>query len=154
MKSSPFLDMRSRAACLRPLQRGDRPPHHFTRSIDQSQTSEPKRVPKGPRQELVSTLPKEVCLSPNTREKPPSDPRGVIRITRKLRAKNLVLCDGAVEQKRHAKEHKERSRKPRSERGSACRYDQKSSGVTRVADEGIRPPADDVLAAVGLDANN
>jgi hypothetical protein len=66
---------------------------------------------------------REVWLSPNAREKPPSDPRGVVRIARKLCVKNSVLRDGAVEQKRQAEEHNERGREPRSERGSACRYD-------------------------------
>src|SRR5215216_5664291 len=81
----------------------------------------------------------EVWHSPNAREKPPSDPRGVIRIARKPCLKNSVLRDGAVEQKRQAKEHNERGREPRSEWGSAGHYDQNPGGVTRMADEGIGP---------------
>ena len=48
----------------------------------------------------------EGWLSPYAREKPPSDPRGVIRIARKLYLKNSVLRDGAMEQKRQAEDHK------------------------------------------------
>src|SRR5215211_3958315 len=96
----------------------------------------------------------EVWLSPNAREKPPSDPRGVIRIARKLHLKNSVLRDGAMEQKRQAEDHNKRGREPRSERGSACRYDQNPGGVSGMADEGVGSRGDDVLAAVGLDAND
>src|SRR5262245_45651534 len=95
-----------------------------------------------------------VWLSPNARHKPPSDPRGVIRIARKLYPQNSVVRDGAIEQKRHAEDHNERGREPRSKRGSACRYDQNPSGVSGMADEGVGPGGDHVLAAVGLDAND
>ena len=44
--------------------------------------------------------PTEIWLSPNARDEPPSDPRGVIRIARKLYLKDSVLRDGAMEQKR------------------------------------------------------
>src|SRR5262245_1059559 len=66
---------------------------------------------------------REVCLSPNAGGEPPSDPRGVIRIARKLYLKNSILGDSAIEQKRQAEDHNERGREPRSERESACRYD-------------------------------
>src|SRR5262245_43921081 len=92
--------------------------------------------------------------SPNAREKPPSDPRGVIRIARKLYPQKSVLHDGAIEQKRHAEDHNERGREPRSERGSACCYDQNPGGVSGMADEGVGPGGDHVLAAVGLDTND
>ena len=92
--------------------------------------------------------------SPNTREKPPSDPRGVIRIARKLHLKNSVLRDGAMKQKWQAEDHNKRGREPRSERGSACRYDQNPGGVPGMTDEGVGSCGDDVLAAVGLDAND
>ena len=72
--------------------------------------------------------------------------------SRKLYLKNSVLSDGAMEQKRQAEDHKERSRKPRSERGSACRYDQSPGGVSGMADEGVGSRGDNVLAPVGLDA--
>src|SRR5262249_18550383 len=98
--------------------------------------------------------PSEVWLSPNARDEPPSDPRGVIRIACKLYLKNSILRDSAIEQKRQAEDHNERGREPRSERGSACRYDQNPGGVSRMADEGVGSRGDDVLAAVGLDAND
>ena len=63
----------------------------------------------------------EVWHSPNARDEPPSDPRGVIRIARKLYLKNSILCDSAIEQKRQTEDHNEPGREPRSERGSACR---------------------------------
>ena len=69
-------------------------------------------------------FPSEVWRSPNARDEPPSDPRGVIRIARKLYLKNSILRDGAMEQKRQREDHNERGREPRSERGSACRYDE------------------------------
>ena len=59
-----------------------------------------------------------------------------------------------MEQKRQAEDHKERGREPRSERGSACRYDQNPGGVTGMADEGVGSRGDNVLAAVGLNAND
>ena len=93
----------------------------------------------------------EVWLSPNARDEPPSDPRGVIRIARKLYLKNSILRDSAIEQKRQAEDHNERGREPRSERGSACRYNQNPGGVSGMADEGVGSRGDDVLAAVGLD---
>src|SRR5262249_25677536 len=93
-------------------------------------------------------------LSPNARDEPPSDPRGVIRIARKLYLKNSILRDSAIEQKRQAEDHNERGRKPRSERGSACHYDQNAGGVSGMTDEGVGSRGDDVLAAVGLDAND
>src|SRR5262245_20163825 len=96
----------------------------------------------------------EVQLSPNAREKPPSDARGVIRIARKLYLKNSILRDSAIEQKRQAEDHNERGREPRSERGSACRYDQNPGGVSGMADECVGSRCDDVLAAVGLNAND
>ena len=77
-----------------------------------------------------SSFPSEVCLSPNAGGEPPSDPRGVIRIARKLYLKNSILRDSAIEQKRQAEDHNERGREPRSERGSACRYDQNPGGVS------------------------
>jgi hypothetical protein len=89
----------------------------------------------------------EVWLSPNAREEPPSDPRGVIRIARKLHLKKLVLRDGAIEQKRQAKGHNERGREPRSERGSACRYNQNAGRVSGMADESVGSRRDEVLAA-------
>jgi hypothetical protein len=98
--------------------------------------------------------PSEVWLSPNARDEPPSDPRGVIRIARQLYLKNSILRDSAMEQKRQAEDHNERSREPRSERGSACRDDQNPGGVSRMTDEGIGSRGDDVLASVGLDAND
>ena len=101
----------------------------------------------------LRTLAKRDALSPNAREKPPSDPRGVIRIARKLHLKNSVLRDGAMEQKWQTKDHNERGREPRSERGSTRHYDQNPGGVSRMADEGVGSSSDDVLAAVGLDAN-
>ena len=99
-------------------------------------------------------FPSEVWLSPKARDEPPSDPRGVIRIARKLYLKNSVLRDGAMEQKRQAEAHNERGREPRSERGSACRYHQNPSGVSGMADESVGPRAHHVLAAVSLDAND
>ena len=42
-------------------------------------------------------FPGEVWRSPNARDEPPSDPRGVIRITRKLYLKNPILRDSAIE---------------------------------------------------------
>ena len=59
-----------------------------------------------------------------------------------------------MEQKGQTEDHNERGREPRSERGSACRYDQDPSGVPGMADEGLGSRGDDVLAAVGLDAND
>src|SRR4030095_6755457 len=97
--------------------------------------------------------PREIWLSPNAREKPPSDPPGVIRIARKLHLKNSVLRDGAIDTKRQAEDHNERGREPRSERETACRYDQDPGGVSGMADEGVGSRGDDVVAAVGLDAN-
>src|SRR5215831_5968696 len=73
-------------------------------------------------------FPNEVWLSPNARDEPPSDPRGVIRIARKLFVKNSILRDSAIEQKRQAEDHKERGSEPRS--GSACRYNQNPGGVS------------------------
>src|SRR5262249_45462209 len=99
-------------------------------------------------------FPSEVCLSPNAGGEPPSDPRGVIRIARKLYLKNSILRDSAIEQKRQAEDHNERGREPRSERESACRYDQNPGGVSGMTDEGVGSCSDDVLAAVGLDAND
>src|SRR5262249_52889177 len=96
----------------------------------------------------------EVWLSPNARDEQPTDPRGVIRISSKLYLKNSILRDSAIEQKRQAEDHNERGREPRSKRGSACRYDQNPGGVSGMADEGVGSRADDVLAAVGLDAND
>jgi hypothetical protein len=101
----------------------------------------------------VRQFPKQGLALTNTWEKPPSDPRGVNRIARKLDLKNSVLRDGAIEQKRHAEDHNERGCEPRSERGSTRRYDQNPGGVSRMADEGVGSRGDDVLAAVGLDAN-
>src|SRR5262249_47546389 len=98
--------------------------------------------------------PSEVWLSPNARDEPPSDPRGVIRIARKLYVKNSILRDSAIEQKRQAEDHNGLGREPRSQRGSACRYDQNPSGVSGMSDEGVGSRGDDVLAAVGLDAND
>src|SRR5881392_3131271 len=98
--------------------------------------------------------PSEVWLSPNARDEPPTDPRGVIRIARKLYLKNSILRDSAIEQKRQAEDHNEGGREPRSERGSACRYDQNPGGVSGMADEGVGSRGDDVLAAVALDAND
>jgi hypothetical protein len=98
--------------------------------------------------------PSEVWLSPNARDEPPSDPSGVIRIARKLYLKNSILRDSAMEQKRQAEDHNERGREPRSERGSACHYDQNPGGISGMADEGVGSRGDDVLAAVGLDAND
>jgi hypothetical protein len=68
--------------------------------------------------------------------------------------KNSVLRDGAIKQKWQAQDHNKRGRKPRSERGPACRYDQNSGGVSGMADEGVGSRGDDVLASVGLDAND
>src|SRR5215471_8758415 len=99
-------------------------------------------------------LPIEVWLSPNARDEPPSDPRGIIRIARKLCPKNSILCDSAIEQKRQAEDHNDRGREPRSECGSACCYNQNPGGVSGVPDEGVGSRGDDVLAAVGLDAND
>ena len=82
------------------------------------------------------------------------DPRGVIRIARKLYLKNSILRDSPIEQKRQAEDHNERRREPRSERGSACRYNQNPGGVSGMADEDVGSRGDDVLAAVGLDAND
>src|SRR4029453_9303437 len=98
-------------------------------------------------------FPNEVWLSPNPRDEPPSDPRGVIRIARKLYLKNSILRDSAIEQKRRAEDHNERGREPRSECGSACCYNQNPGGVSGMADEGVGSRGDDVLAAIGLDAN-
>jgi hypothetical protein len=67
-------------------------------------------------------FPNEVWLSPNPRDEPPSDPRGVIRIARKLYLKNSILRDSAIEQKWQAEDHNERGSEPRSECGSACCY--------------------------------
>jgi hypothetical protein len=92
--------------------------------------------------------------SPNTRDEPPSHPRDVIRIARKLCPKNAILRDGAIEQKRQAEDHKERGSEPRSERGSARHYDQNPGCVSGMADEGVGSRADDVLAAIGLDADD
>src|SRR5215831_2370070 len=99
-------------------------------------------------------FPMEVWLSPNARDEPPTDPRRVIRIARKLYLKNSILRDSAIEQKRQAEDHNECGREPRSERGSACRYDQNPGGVSGMADEGVGSRGDDVLAAVNLDAND
>ena len=92
--------------------------------------------------------------SPNAGDEPPSDPRGVIRIARKLYLKNSILRDSAMEQKRQAEDHNERGREPRSERGSACHYDQNPGGISGMADKGVGSRGDDVLAAIGLDAND
>jgi hypothetical protein len=92
-------------------------------------------------------------ISPNAREKPPSNPRGIVRIARKFDLKNSVLRDDAIKQKRQAEDHNERRREPRPERGSACHYDQNPGRVPWMADEGVGPRGNDVLAAVGLDAN-
>ena len=59
-----------------------------------------------------------------------------------------------MEQERQAEDHKERGREPGSERGSACRYDQNTGGVSWMADEGVGSRGDNALAAVGLDAND
>src|SRR5262249_1556442 len=99
-------------------------------------------------------FPSEVWLSPYARDEPPSDPRGVIRIARKLCLKNPILRDSAIEKKRQAEDYNEGGREPRSERGSARRYDQNPGGVCGMADEGVGSRGDDVLAAVGLDAND
>src|SRR5215831_727538 len=98
--------------------------------------------------------PNEVWLLPNPRDESPSDTRGVIRIAGKLFQKNSILGDSATEQKRQAEDHNERGSEPRSECGSACRYNQNPGGVSGMADEGVGSPGDDVLAAVGLDAND
>ena len=98
--------------------------------------------------------PNEVWFSPNPRDEPPSDPRGVIRIARKLYLKNSILRDSAIEQKRQAEDHNDRGSEPRSECGSACCYNQNPGGVSGMADEGVGSRGDDVLAAVGLDAND
>jgi hypothetical protein len=45
----------------------------------------------------VHASPSEVWLSPDTRDEPPSDPRGVIRIARKLYLKNSILRDSTIE---------------------------------------------------------
>ena len=84
-------------------------------------------------------------LSPNARDKPPSDPRGVIRIARKLYLKNSVLRDSAMEQIRQAEDHNERGRQPRSERGPACHYDQNPGGISGMADEGVGSRGDDLV---------
>ncbi len=94
------------------------------------------------------------CLSPNAGEKPPSDPRGVMRIARKLHLKDSIFSDDAIEQKRQAEGQKKRDCQPRPERGSACRHNQNPCGVSGMADEGVGSRRDDLLAAVGLDANN
>src|SRR5262245_65988947 len=91
-------------------------------------------------------FPSEVCLSPNAGGEPPSDPRGVIRIARKLYLKNSILRDSAIEQKRQAEDHNERGREPRSERESALRYDQNPGGVFGLTDEGVDSCVDGVLA--------
>jgi hypothetical protein len=57
-------------------------------------------------------FPSDVWLSPNARDEPPSNPRGVIRIARKLYLKNPILRDSAIEQKRQAEDHNERGREP------------------------------------------
>src|SRR5262249_12361458 len=44
-------------------------------------------------------------LSPNAREKLPSDKRGVSRIAGKLHLKNSILHDGAMKQKRKDEDH-------------------------------------------------
>ena len=75
---------------------------------------------RGQRPHEQHAFPSEVWRSPNVRDEPPSDPRGVIRIARKLYLKNSILRDGAMEQKRQHEDHNERGREPRSERGSAC----------------------------------
>src|SRR5262245_4408216 len=93
-------------------------------------------------------------LSPNARDEPPSDPRGVIRIARKLYLKNSILRDSAIEQKRQTEDHNERGREPRSERRPACRYERNPCSVPGRADKGVGSCGDDVLAAVGLDAND
>src|SRR5262245_48530372 len=98
--------------------------------------------------------PSKVWRSPDARDEPPSDPRGVIRIARKLLLKNSILRASAIKQKRQAEDHKERGREPRSERRSACHYDQNPVGISGMADEGVGSCGDDVLAAVGLDAND
>jgi len=54
-------------------------------------------------------FPSEIWLSPNARDEPPSGPRGVIRIARKLHLKNSIPRDSAIEQKREAKDHNERA---------------------------------------------
>jgi hypothetical protein len=59
-----------------------------------------------------------------------------------------------MEQKWQAEDHNKRGCEPRSERGSACRYDQNAGRVSGMADEGVGSRHDDVLAAVGLDAND
>src|SRR6516164_6332807 len=91
---------------------------------------------------------------PNAGDKPPSNPRSIICVARKLYLKNSVLRDRAMEQERQAEDHKERAREPRSERGSACRDDQDPRGVSWMADEGVRSRGDNALATVGLDAND
>ena len=96
-------------------------------------------------------FPIEVWPSPTPWDEPPSDPRGVAR---KLFLKNSILRNSAIEQKRQAEDHNERGREPRSECGSACRYNQNPGGVSGMADEGVGSRGDDVLAAVGLDAND
>ena len=101
-----------------------------------------------------ASLERPIWLLPNARDEPPSDPRGVIRIARKLCLKDSVLRDGAMEQKRQAEDHNERGREPRSERGSACRQDHNPGGISGMADEGVGSRGDDVLAAVALDAND
>jgi hypothetical protein len=97
--------------------------------------------------------PREVWLSPNAREKPPSDPPGVFRIARKFPLKNSVLRDGAI------------SRNGRLKVTMSAAADHDPSAGPLVAM--IRIPAvypgwrtkvrscgDDALAAVGLDAND
>src|SRR5512139_620741 len=97
---------------------------------------------------------KSALLLPNAREKPPSDAGRIIRITRKLYLKNSVLHDSAIEQKRQTEDYNNRGGEPRSERGSACRYDQNPRGISGMADEDVGSGSDNVLAAVGLDAND
>src|SRR5215475_11936826 len=99
-------------------------------------------------------FPSEVWLSPNARDEPPSHPGGVIRIAPKLCLKNSILRDSAIEQKRQAEDHNERGREPRSERRSARHYDQNPGGVSGMADEGVGSRGHDMLAAIGLDAND
>src|SRR5262249_27904029 len=42
---------------------------------------------------------------PNAGDKPPSNPRSIVCIARKLHLKNSVLRDGAMEQERQAEDH-------------------------------------------------
>ena len=82
-------------------------------------TSQQNRQRLGSRGKLAASAslddprnPKQVWLSPNARDEPPSDPRGIIRIARELYLKDSVLRDGAMEQKRQAEDHNKRGREP------------------------------------------